>query len=139
MWVYTCNMSKCYCATLRAATRKINAIYDDVLTPVGINIGQYSMLSWINSLQQVSLTDLGRRMDLERSTVSRNIKVLESSGFVHLAKGEADRREIIATLTDRGRDVFERAIPLWKQGQKEVEDHLGPVRITALQEILKAF
>ena len=66
-WVYTRNMaSECICATLRVAARKMTARYDAALAPIGINLAQFSLLRNINRAGLVSLTELGRKVELDR-------------------------------------------------------------------------
>lgn len=137
--VYTRIMiSPCYCSLLRTATRKIGAVYDDALTPLGINIAQYSLLRIIQRRQQVSFTELGRVAELDRSTVGRNVRVLERMALVETGRGEDDQREAVVTLTVRGTQVLEAAAPLWDECQREIETRLGSAKVKALREILRA-
>ena len=77
---------------LRAASRKATALYDEALAPVDLNIAQFSLLRKTERAGTVFLTALGRLAELDRSTVGRNIKVLERLRFVRLAD-VADRRK----------------------------------------------
>ena len=131
-------MASCYCSLLRAATRKIGSVYDDVLAPLGVNIAQYSLLRMIQRLQPVSLTALGRNAELDRSTVGRNVRVLERMGLVEMGRGEDDHREAVVSLAVRGAQVLDEAAPLWEECQREIETRLGPVKVTALQDILRS-
>ena len=78
-------VNQCYCIALRAAARKATSIYDTALEPTGVNIAQFSLLRSIKRATAVSLTELGRMTDLDRSTVGRNVKVLERMGLVRVA------------------------------------------------------
>lgn len=131
-------MSICHCAFLRSATRKVTAAYDQALVPFGINIAQYSLLRRVERLQPVSLTELGRDTELERSTIGRNVRVLERMGLVETRRSEADLRESVVALTPRGLALLGQAGPAWQQCQQDLEARLGAVRITALREILGA-
>src|SRR5258708_32243415 len=91
MWVYTRDVSDCYCISLRTAARKVSALYDDALAPVGINIVQLSMLREIGKSSPVSLTELGRLSNLDRSTGGRNARVLERMRLVQAVGGEGYR------------------------------------------------
>ena len=124
MRVYTRMASVCYCSSLRAAARKTTALYDAALAPVGINVAQFGLLRRIERAQPVSLTEIGRLADLDRSTVGRNVKVLERLGLVRLADAE-DQREAAVTLTPAGADVLLRAAPRWEEAQRYVEAALG--------------
>jgi AraC-like DNA-binding protein len=79
----------CCCTFLRKATRKRTSIYDDALAPVGVNIAQFSLLRNVERGEPVSLTELGQRIELDRSTVGRNVKVLVKSGLIARAGGQS--------------------------------------------------
>ena len=68
--------NECYCATIRDAARKVTAIYDAALAPVGVNAAQYRLLRSIERAAPLSLTELGRLTELDRSTIGRNVKLL---------------------------------------------------------------
>lgn len=129
--------SPCYCTQLRTATRKVAAAYDAALAPVGINIAQYALLRMIENRQQVSLTELGRIADLDRSTIGRNVKVLERDGLVKTARGE-DQREAVVSLSPRGTEALAAATPLWEACQRQIEKRLGTDKIEALRAIANA-
>ncbi len=116
--------SPCYCFALRLAARKTTALYDATLAPVGVNVAQFGMLRRIERVGPVSLTDLGRLAELDRSTVGRNVKVLARRGLVRLASAE-DQREAAVTLTSAGVEALRRGAPLWQEAQRRVEVALG--------------
>ena len=123
---------------LRAAARRIGSGYDDALAPFGINIAQYSLLRTIERRQPLSLTELGRLAELDRSTIGRNVRVLERSGLVGTSRGQDDLREAVVALTDRGTALLNESRPVWEACQAEIETRLGAVKVTALQEILRS-
>lgn len=117
------------------ATRKISAIYDTALAPVGITVAQFSVLRTIARQQPVSLTELGRRLELDRSTMGRNIRVIEKMELVSTGKGD-DHREAIVSLTEQGAALLNRAAPLWEACQAEIESRIGADRLKTIGEIL---
>jgi len=76
-------------------------------------------------------------MELERSTVGRNVKVLEKMEFVELSQGDQDQREVILKLTQKGHQLLTKARPHWQKVQKEIEDKIGQDKILVLTDILK--
>lgn len=116
--------STCHCIILRKATRRVSSIYDEALEPVGINIGQFSLLRHIARRAPVSLTDLGAVMELDRSTIGRNTKILERMKLVETVAGK-DSREALLVLTDAGKETLEHAIPLWDTAQRSISRKLG--------------
>ncbi|WP_159952131.1 MarR family transcriptional regulator [Rhizobium sp. 18065] len=116
--------TSCYCITLRKASRRLTSIYDEAMAPLGVNISQFSQLRNIKRAQPVSLTDLAKRLELDRSTVGRNTKLLERMGLVSSEPGE-DLRENALVLTEQGEKLVEDGAPLWDEVQERLEQKLG--------------
>ncbi len=125
----------CHCILLRKATRKVSSYYDEALAPLGVNIGQFSLLRNIRKLEPVSLTDLAHKVELDRSTVGRNAKVLERLELVAIGHGE-DQREAVLTIAPKGREILEKGAPLWDGVQDRIEARLGREKAQQLQELL---
>lgn len=128
----------CFCILLRQAARKSSSVYDRALAPLGINVAQFSLLLKIARAQSISLTELARLADLDRSTMGRNAKVLQRMDLIEQTSGE-DHRETHIALTSTGRDVVERGGPLWDQAQEEIEAKLGSEGVEQLLTLLRAF
>ena len=116
--------SLCYCANLRSAARKATALYDDALAPVGLTVAQFSLLRRIERRGPLSLTALAQICELDRSTVGRNVKVLEREGWVVGAAAD-DLREASVRLSAAGEDVLRKGAPLWRTAQERIEAVLG--------------
>ncbi len=127
----------CYCVLLRKASRKVSSVYDEALAPLGVNIAQFSLMRNIARTEPVSLTDLATRLELDRSTVGRNTKVLERAGWVETTKGK-DQREAMLTLTTEGRRILDEGAPLWDGAQASIETKLGPNIFETLHGLLAA-
>ncbi len=127
----------CHCILLRKASRKVSSYYDEALAPLGVNIGQFSLLRNINRLAPISLTDLSVQVELDRSTVGRNTKVLERMGLVAIGHGE-DQREAMLTVAPKGAAILKEGAPLWDGVQDEIEARLGAEKTRQLQELLAA-
>jgi DNA-binding MarR family transcriptional regulator len=127
---------ECHCTTFRAAMRRMAAAYDEALLPTGLNVAQFSLLRRIARGEPVSLTELAQRAELDRSTIGRNVRVLERDGFVEQRRG-GDLREAAVALTRRGRKVLEDAAPLWQSCQQDLEHRVGRERMRVLREALE--
>lgn len=125
--------SECTCIALRTAARKLTALYDAALAPVGITVAQYSLLRKVERAADPSLTELARLSDLDRSTVGRNVRLLEKMGLVLLEPGE-DHREATVRLTPDGMDRLAACRPHWAQAQAVVEARLGADTVHALRK-----
>jgi DNA-binding MarR family transcriptional regulator len=124
--VYTpiMNDDPCLCTGLRQAALAATQIYDEVLQPTGLKITMFRLLRRISEAGQPTISELARIVDLDRSTLGRNLKVLERLGHVQLAGGRDDRSKIVS-LTARGKIRLEKALPLWTKAQRSMQSWLG--------------
>ena len=125
----------CLCIDLRTSAQKLTQIYDEAMAPSGISVTQFSQLHLIQSLNGPTLKGLSAASELERSTLGRNIRVLENLGLVKMKVGE-DARTRTIHLSRKGANTFKRAIPLWYSVQSQLLNRLGDR--TQLDELLEA-
>jgi DNA-binding MarR family transcriptional regulator len=114
----------CYCTQFRRASNGLTRIYDNALRPQGLRITQFSLLRGLGRLGQATLTELSDEAALDRTTMSRNVKVLIDAGWIDAIPGEKDGREKILKLNDRGRKTIQDAMPAWSKAQSRVEKYL---------------
>jgi DNA-binding MarR family transcriptional regulator len=127
----------CICIAMRTASRKLTSLYDEALAPCGVNIAQFSLLRKIRRRGPISLTALGEIVELDRSTLGRNVRVLERMGLVSLAPG-ADQREARVDLTEAGRTTLAVGDPLWDAVQDQITRKLGARAVEQLEALLGA-
>lgn len=127
----------CYSAMLRSASRRLGNQYNSALAPFGINITQFSLLSMIKRMEPINLSLLAKMMELERSTIGRNVRVLAKMELVVLLQGDEDHREVSLELTPEGYHLLAKARPHWEMVQHQIEDKIGEDQILLLTEILK--
>ncbi|WP_166454949.1 MarR family winged helix-turn-helix transcriptional regulator [Duganella aquatilis] len=96
---------------------------------------QYMVLEEVARLQPISLGALARQMIMERATIGKNIRPLESSGYVRVVAGE-DRRSREVLLTDEGRRVLELAKYKWQKAQEIFESEVGEKESDVLRQML---
>jgi DNA-binding MarR family transcriptional regulator len=120
---------------LRQLTRRVTQHYDQRLAQVGLRITQYSLLSHVDRLGPLPPGELARRMDMDASTLSRNLRPLLAAGWVRMGEG-ADGRSRVLTISDAGRDLRRQAQRYWKAAQVALNDKLGPETVVALHDLL---
>lgn len=113
--------SSCYCTNLRRSANLISEIYDSSLKEAGITVSQYYLLINLSRLESANITHWAEHVGLERSTMVRNIKVLQFHNLVKITEGHGK----VFTLSEEGKQVLERAIPLWQKAQELIETVLG--------------
>ena len=128
--------SACICTHLRRAARGVSRHYDEALERFGINVAQFSLLRHLQRLDQPSISTLAEAMGLDRSTLGRNLRVLEADGLVALAEG-SDLRNRLVLLTEQGRARLSAATPAWEQAQEALVADLGEAQRDELVRLLE--
>jgi len=126
----------CLCISLRRAARGVSRHYDGALDGFGINVAQYSLLCNLQRLDQPSISSLAEAMGLDRSTLGRNLRVLEGDGLVTLTEG-ADQRNRLVRLTDAGAERLLAAEPAWAAAQQRLAERLGDEKRAVLLALLE--
>lgn len=70
---------------------------------------------------------------MDRTTLTRNLEILEKQGFVNISSGD-DRRTRMVTITEEGLSMLVKAYPLWEQAQARIRESMSPERMNALME-----
>ena len=70
----------CLSVRVRLLSRTITAIYDDALRPLGLTAGQLNVLVVIAKRGPISPGEIARRLNMEKSTVSRNLARMRDNG-----------------------------------------------------------
>src|SRR3954451_15450133 len=100
------------CFALYAASRAVTARYRPMLEELGLTYPQYlvMMLLWEHDNQTVG--QLGSRLALDSGTLSPLLKRLTAAGLVTRHRRVEDERSVSIALTDAGRALREKALPI---------------------------
>jgi DNA-binding MarR family transcriptional regulator len=128
-------MLHCNCSILRSASRALSVAYDEALSPVGIRVTQFAILARMNAVGPTSVNDLADRLTMDRTTLGRNVRVLERDGLIGIGVGE-DRRARVLELTPKGKKVLDKAMPLWSEVHERFEAMLGRKEADSLRGTL---
>ncbi|HEX9068315.1 MAG TPA: MarR family winged helix-turn-helix transcriptional regulator [Ktedonobacterales bacterium] len=127
----------CVCLNVRQAARAVTQLYNGILQPAGLRMSQFGTLAKIAVAGEVTLTRLAEDLVMDRTTLARNLKPLETQGLITIEPG-ADRRTRIVTLSARGRAALKTTLPYWRAAQEQVVTGLGEERYRALLAGLRA-
>ena len=111
----------CTCINLRRASQTITQFYDDLLRPSGLKVTQYSLLRHLQYFGALSMSELSQATRLERTTLIRNLKVLEKMGLICITTAQAPQANQVC-ITVSGSEALETARPYWEQAQERTKD-----------------
>jgi DNA-binding MarR family transcriptional regulator len=115
--------------------RRFDQIYDAELARAGLKTTQYSLLSHVVRLAPVRPGVLARAMDLQPSTLTRNLQPLVAAGWVEIGAG-SDARSRVVSATAAGIAKRTQAQRHWKSAQLRINALLGVSQVAALHTLL---
>ena len=114
----------CVCHNLRKTSRAITQFYDKLLAPSGVTITQLALLRAISIGNSSTISEISRQMYMDRTTLTRNLQLLEKQDFIQF-ESSIDRRKRIVTITSRGKAQITKALPLWEKAQGIIMEKFG--------------
>ena len=127
----------CLCLASRQAARAVTAAYDRRLRPHGLRITQFSIMVALMLKGPTPMGELAKFLGLERTTLTRNLALLESRQWVESRPGETDARSRIVNTTAKGAQMVRAAFPEWRKAQDSVASAFGPVGVEALRSLAR--
>ncbi len=129
--------AECIAVRVRLLNRTITGIYDDALRPLGLTAGQLNILVVVARRAPVSPGDIARYLNMDKSTVSRNIDRMREHGWLAVQAGTTGRDQLIE-LRAKGRQLLGRSLPRWKAAQASARAVLGQRGAESIQRIADA-
>lgn len=128
----------CLCLHVQRAARVLARRFDDALRPFDLTNGQFSLLMSLNRPEPPAMAPVASLLSMDRTTLTAALKPLEKRGLVNVTRDPADRRSRILHLTEAGRQLLARAVPVWQSTHKKMENESPGVDWDALRRDLKA-
>lgn len=127
--------SGCLMGRARLLTRVLTGIYDDELRPFGLKATQLNLLVVVAQLGPVRRIEIGRMIHLDPSTLTRNLQVMLSNGWIEEVANDEDGRGLPLQATQRGKALLESVSPAWSRAQRKAEKLLGTEGTTLLRKL----
>ncbi len=122
----------CVAMRVRYLNRTLTAFYDDAYRPLGITASQGNMLVAVINRGTLSPTELGRLLNIEKSTLSRNLERMRKAGWIEV-RTSGRTHEIEATRA--GRQLLVELLPQWRKAQNEAAGLLGDEGCATLRDV----
>jgi DNA-binding MarR family transcriptional regulator len=130
------------CSCLLSASRRlgrvVTSIFDEELRPFHVKASQFGLLVVIAKAGPVRRTDIGRYADLDPSTLTRNLAVMASNGWIEDVIEGDDGRGDPVRITAKGRHLIDGVAPGWKKAQQRARKFLGDERAASLISLFQA-
>jgi DNA-binding MarR family transcriptional regulator len=121
----------CSSQKVRRLSRRISQHFDRIVAGSGLKTTQYSLLSHVVQLGPIRPGELAQAMDLDASTLTRNLQPLVAAGWVVVGPGEDDRSRMVSA-TDAGRVKRAEAQRTWKRAQLAFNERVGAEAVARL-------
>ena len=129
----------CTCGELRKAARAITLLYDDAIQVEWTTIHTvWRTASRYTTLIPYEFQILQTSCGMDRTTLTRNLSILERDGFIKISQGK-DHRTRIVTATQKGRNAVAKVLPLWNEVQHKVKQQMGESSWHELMQNLGGF
>ncbi len=126
----------CLATRVRQLSRIVTRVYDDAMRPLGITGSQFTLLTQLGQQDGITAVEIGFTLDIEKSTLSRNLKRLLALGLIEMDP-PAGRRGRGLHLTPKGQAMIKDAYPVWHQAQHRALGILGADSCVMLDKLLR--
>lgn len=115
----------CLCLHLQRAARRVARLFDEALRGLDLTSGQFSLLMSLNRPEPPTMGSVAELLAMDRTTLTANLKPLARRGWVETLVDEKDKRSRRLVLTETGRAVLSKAVPIWRSVHGEIEDAIS--------------
>ena len=98
------------CFRFYTVSRLITQAYGPMLEKLGVTYPQYLVLLVLWEKDSQPVNDIAKRLLLNTNTVTPLLKRMEDEGLLSRKKGTEDARQVIVSLTDKGKEMEEQAM-----------------------------
>lgn len=106
-------------------------VYDEAFRPMGYRATQIAILRASSCCGPVTLSELAEETVTDRTTLTRNLRLLRGKGLIRVERG-ADRREQRVCATEQGEAVLRKAAGPWREAQRRMVKQAGQARLKRL-------
>lgn len=133
---------RCACFNLRRASRLVTRRFDEAFREFGLKATQLPVLMGIYYAPYLPLSKLARVLGMDRTSLTRNLNILQGKGLVVVEETD-DKRERRIGVSPEGERLLKDICPIWRKVQGEVEEALGAEHwenlLSGLHEVARKF
>ncbi|MBC7714440.1 MAG: MarR family transcriptional regulator [Rhizobacter sp.] len=117
------------CFRLYSASKALTSAYDPMLKPLDLTYPQYLAMMVLWEKDDISVGEIGERLNLDSGTLSPLLKKLEAKNILVRARSATDERMVTIKLTTKGHDLKKKVLKVPTQmicridlNEKEIAD-----------------
>lgn len=130
--------AECLCMASRRAARTVTRAFDRRLRPFGIRATQFSAVVMVSLRGALTIGELAEALGVERTTLTRNLELIEAKGWVKIETGDEDARARVVSVTPKGRAAVNAAFGAWREAQGAALAAIGPSGAKAIRNLSRA-
>src|ERR1700687_3753431 len=127
----------CLCLHVQRAARTLARRFDEVLRPLDLTQGQFSLLTSLNRPEPPSIGSVAALLAMDRTTLTAHLKPLQRRGLVKVAVDKQDKRGRRLTITAAGRALLNKAFPIWKRAHADTESLINGITPDSVRSALR--
>ncbi len=131
-------LRRCVFSRTRMLDRVLSRLFDDSLAPLGVRASQLTVLALISAVDGLRAADVGRYLEMDKSTVSRGLARLRARGWLEETAGPT-RHSRRLEVTAEGRSLLHQTLPHWRSAVEGAGEVLGEESIEALRRAADSF
>src|SRR6185437_8043195 len=131
--------SPCVVAAMRAASRRLTLLYDEVMAPSGLRLTQFGVLAELGrrDASPPTVRELADILTMERSALGQTLRPLERDGLIELGRDKRDGRRRPVRLTPAGQKAVKRTRPYWAEAHGRFAKIFGEEAMAELRGTLR--
>lgn len=130
------DLSNCIIMNTVSASRTLLRRYDARIRHLGVTVQQFYLLAAIRSLPGEPVSVLARKVLLDRTSLTRNLDLLERKGLVRRRDGESGNRRI-CELTEAGAAVLDELLPQWREAKAKLMHGLSDAEVETYLKVAR--
>nr|WP_298998347.1 MarR family transcriptional regulator [uncultured Allomuricauda sp.] len=127
------DLQLCIGTRLRRLSRIADGYFRTHIADFDITENQMSILFFLKKIGAIEQGKIGENLALQRSTVSRNIRLLEKKNYVKSTNNYRPEIE----LSQKGNELVSMLLPIWENIMDELIEKIGTSGMEHISELEK--
>lgn len=121
---------------LKSTWLAVSKMYSELAQEYDSTAVQALTLLKIDPKEGTRSTNLGPKMAIEPTSLTRIIKLLEDNGYIYKEKTTTDKREVIIKLTEKGLNSRNMSKEVVVNFNKKVMDKISPEKLETFKQVM---